>query len=263
MSKRKKNDGAKPWEKTGASVIRHVTLNSLASLQSFLIICEGKETERRYFESFRANKKIEDFRVEGIGANTLYVVQKTIEFRDSLEKKRGEKFDQVWCVFDRNDFPAQDFNAALQLAMREGIQVAYTNEAFELWYLLHFDYHTSAYSRTQYKDKLTERFGKRYEKNAADTYEILQRRGDETQAMRFADKLLKEHIKNNARINPENDNPSTMVHCLVRELRNQSKRFDRTSQSRAAKAENICEEVMGTLKTISGVGTLGKDTSPT
>ena len=45
-------------------------------------------------------------------------------------------FDQVWCVFDRDpsrvNNTAQRFNAALRLAEKEDIKVAYSNECFEL-----------------------------------------------------------------------------------------------------------------------------------
>jgi hypothetical protein len=55
-------------------------------------------------------------------------------------------------VFDKDDF--NDFNEAFQPASRIGFYVAWTNEASELWYLLHFVYLDAAISRAGYITKL-------------------------------------------------------------------------------------------------------------
>lgn len=68
-------------------------------------------------------------------------------------------FDIVWCVFDRDNFPAQNFNNAFEIARHNDINIAYSNEAFELWYFLHFDYCDSAMSRDQYQEKLSDLLG--------------------------------------------------------------------------------------------------------
>ena len=62
------------------------------------------------------------------------------------------RFDRVWVVFDRDDF--NDFNEAIALAERKGYKAAWSNEAFELWYLLHFIYLDTAISRADYIKKL-------------------------------------------------------------------------------------------------------------
>jgi len=99
----------------------------------FLIVCEGAKTEPNYFRGFKVAGNVLD--VRGVGDNTLSLVEQAAKF-----KERGE-YDQTWCVFDRDSFPADRFNRALDLARRLGMRVAYSNEAFELWYLLHFAYH--------------------------------------------------------------------------------------------------------------------------
>lgn len=96
--------------------------------ERFLIVCEGGKTEPNYFKSFRVPKNVID--IYGLGANTTSLVEEAIK----LKNKDGG-YDQVWCVFDRDSFPKQNFNAAISSAKAQGIQVAYSNEAFELWYL--------------------------------------------------------------------------------------------------------------------------------
>lgn len=59
-------------------------------------------------------------------------------------------FDEVWCVFDVDEF--QDVPRAVWQASEAGIEVAVSNPCFELWLVLHFGPHT-AYART-YKELL-------------------------------------------------------------------------------------------------------------
>jgi hypothetical protein len=88
-----------------------------------LIVCEGERTEPAYFGSFRVPKDIVSISVRGLGYNTVSLVQEAIKL------KSNEDYDQVWCVFDRDSFPVQNFNNALQIAERNDIRVAYSNEA--------------------------------------------------------------------------------------------------------------------------------------
>lgn len=145
--------------------------------------------------------------VEGAGANTVKVVERAITLRD----EDGD-YDQVWCVFDRDDFPAEHFNAALARAKKEGIQVAYSNQAFELWYLLHFHYYNAATHRSDYQAKLSRFLGHPYEKNSRTIYEELKER--QAGAIKHATQLLGDYQPPN----PVNDNPSTTVHLLVEQL---------------------------------------------
>jgi len=65
----------------------------------------------------------------------------------------SKAFDEVWCVFDKDDFPDQDFNQAIVLASAKGFRVAYSNQAFEYWLLLHFnDHQGGALHRNHYAD---------------------------------------------------------------------------------------------------------------
>lgn len=173
----------------------------------FLIVCEGSKTEPNYFDALAAEIRVSvNVRVEGLGDNTDSLVTRTIELRDA------DDYTQVWCVFDRDSFPSQRFNRAIQMAEAAGLQVAYSNEAFELWYVLHFEYLQTGIPRADYKDKLTKHLGKKYEKNSPSMFNDLKARQDT--AMRHAARLLSQYEPPN----PEQDNPSTSVHLLVQEL---------------------------------------------
>jgi RloB-like protein len=193
-----------PWERSSNRHQRKVDTRNIR--ERFLIVCEGAKTEPNYFKSFRVNRTIFEADIRGFGYNTLSLVNKAIEL------KAEDDYDQVWCVFDRDSFPAQIFNAAFDKAKREGIKIAYSNEAFELWYLLHFQYYDSAIKRKEYERMLTKLLGHKYEKNSENIYEeLIDLQAD---AIRNAKRL---HASYSPR-NPERDNPSTTVFELVEAL---------------------------------------------
>lgn len=177
--------------------------------QRILIVCEGEKTEPEYFKAFRISSAV--IKIEGTGANTFSLVQKAIQIQKTARKNR-ETFDQVWCVFDHDDFPSENFNKALELAKKKNFHVAYSNEAFELWYLLHFCYMDSAIHRSAYIKKLENHLKAPYQKNSPDMYDLLLSKQNE--AIRNATALLSKYQPSN----PEQDNPSTTVHLLVQEL---------------------------------------------
>jgi hypothetical protein len=108
--------------------IRHV-------VRQFLIVSEGVNTEVSYFQQF----KLPNVRVVpiGTGYNTISLVEKAIELAAEPKYVGFE----VWCVFDKDSFPNERFNEAVRLAILHFGRVAYSNQAFEYWLILHFEDH--------------------------------------------------------------------------------------------------------------------------
>jgi RloB-like protein len=178
--------------------------------KTYLIFCEGEETEKNYFEAFRKGAKVEEFKVFGTGRNTKSLVSYALKLRKLDDYA---VYEEVWLVFDKDSFTLEQFNTAIQQAGLKNMKVAYSNEAFELWYLLHFHPHQSALSRTQYKKKLTECLGgRKYEKNDPEMYEILLPK--QAVAIRNAKRLVQIHTSNS----PAEHNPVTTVYELVEAL---------------------------------------------
>lgn len=100
----------------------------------------------------------------------------------------------------------------LQMAESYSFRVAYSNEAFELWYVLHCEYLTVGLSRGRYIEKLTRYLEKEYKKNSSEMYDILLSRQGE--AIRNAKRLFVIHVN----LTPADMKPSTTVHLLVEEL---------------------------------------------
>jgi hypothetical protein len=182
-------------------------LNRFEPRQRFLIVCEGEKTEPYYFKKFPIppNSIVV---VEGTGANTDGLVKETIVL------KAKQKYNQVWVVFDRDSFTPEHFNKALQLANANGIHVAYSNEAFELWYYLHFHYLETGITREDYCNRLSKPkfLGHKYKKNSEAIYDELLTY--QPTAIRNAKKLLEQYNPSN----PVSDKPSTTVHLLVEQL---------------------------------------------
>lgn len=180
--------------------------------QSFLIVCEGEKTEPDYFKAFRMTAAT--IKAVGQAMNTMTLVNKAISIREA-DQKRKRVYDQCWVVFDKDDFLAKDFNQAILLAEKNGFHVAYSNQAFEYWFLLHYNLYTGTIHRNQYKDMLTRLTGMPYSKSegyGAVMYNLLL--SLQQQAISNAETVLAEISHGN----PAEEESSTTVQRQVSEL---------------------------------------------
>jgi hypothetical protein len=92
-----------------------------------MIFCEG-ETEVGYFSSFEKRARLTS------GGNALKMIENAVAFKNATEKR----VDHYWAVFDKDETTDEHFAQAIQLANTNGIQVAWSNQAFECWIILHF-----------------------------------------------------------------------------------------------------------------------------
>ena len=195
--------------------------NVREKLVRFLIVCEGTKTEPHYFEALIKNyiSTVREVTIEGEGRATVALVDRTLEIKQELERKNAMSFDRVWVVFDKDDF--DDFNDAIKKANKLGFHSAWTNEAFELWYYLHYEYLDTGIGRADYIKKLEEAFKEKlgdshfeYKKGNPDIYSLLQQYGREDLAKRFAQQLRGLYTGTDYAAHK----PCTMVDKLVEEL---------------------------------------------
>lgn len=173
--------------------------------------------------------------IDGTGKNTLSIIDEAIKLRDKYEEKYLRKIDKVWAVFDKDSFPSKNFNNAINKGenLRPKINCAWTNEAFELWYLLHFNYYNIGISRHQYQ-KLIEREVNqasgsnsfRYVKNSKEMFFLLNKYGNQEHAIRNAKKL--EELCSDKSYS--NHNPCTKVHKLINELNELTEKYAAQNQ---------------------------------
>ena len=219
----------KPTDRNKAWAIRKMPqgreLKSLEIRNLFRIYCEGENTEPEYFKSFPVNTETKVEAI-GLGRSKTALVEKAIELlnKDQL-LKRQVNYDpdrQLWVVFDY-DFrgevnEASDFSRAIELAHRHGMHVAYSNDSFELWFVLHGRFQNTALTRREYYEILSSELNCNYEEEgktiefAKSLYHIfLPKQKD---AIQNAQRLFEE----NRHLNFHEQNPCTTVFQLVEEL---------------------------------------------
>lgn len=213
------------WENVPLDDVRYIRCR-------VLIVCEGERTEPNYFKSFNMMKNASDLvyevKTDGGQINTLQVVDKAIELRDKA-KSTGKAYDAVWAVFDKDDFTDSDFDNAITKAEKNGIGCAWSNEAFELWYVYHFDNRITSMSRCDYQKTIAQRIrtkGKqqyKYKKNATNMHALLAMYGNEKLAIELA--CRQADTFNDTKYH--NHNPCTMVYKLLRLLRGEDKDFNK------------------------------------
>lgn len=194
----------------------------------YLIVCEGEKTEPNYFGALknslpRGVLALTNIDIDGTGKNTLSIIEEAKKLRKKYEEKYLRKIDSVWAVFDKDSFPSEKFNNAINKGenSRPKINCAWSNEAFELWYLLHFNYYNTGIQREQYQRLLEKELNKagntsgfRYVKNSEKMFSILNQYGNQETAINNARKL--ESLYHDRSYS--NHNPCTKVHTLVIEL---------------------------------------------
>lgn len=201
------SDRPKPWERQRGSG----RTTQVLERRRVLIVCEDEKSSCLYFDAFPLDKRRVEVTCDGTGRNTDSLVEHAIEMkRHAVTAKRP--YSRIWCVFDRDSFPPRNFNRALELANHAGIDVAWSNEAFELWYLLHFNYHDTGMSRTEYGPRLGKLLGEPYDKADAGMYAKLEEH--QPRALKHARRLEKHWVELGG-CDPEKANPSTGVHKLV------------------------------------------------
>lgn len=202
---------------------------TLLERQRILIVCEGENTEPSYFRKFKlSNATIKPI---GEGYNTISLVER------ALELAKHESYDQVWCVFDADPKPdnptqAQNFNAAIQLAQRNKFGVAYSNQAFEYWLILHFEDHQGGpMNRKDYHIKLNgylKEFGITYDGKTnkiicQEFFDLLwvvvtTKKGQPYTRTHYAIDRARRNYSRFDHSNPAQNESSTAVFLLVKEL---------------------------------------------
>jgi len=188
-----------------------------------LIVCEGKNTEKSYFDQFRLTSA--QLVTLGKGYNTISLVNETIR----ISTLSDANYEQIWCVFDKDDFPANDFNSAITIAESSGFKAAYSNQAFEYWLILHFEDHQGGpMSRQDYNKKLNEYInplGATFDGDGskivtAKLFELLEQKpeGSELSRRQIAIKRAKRNYEKFDHSSPANEESSTKVFALVEEI---------------------------------------------
>jgi hypothetical protein len=183
--------------------------------KAVLIALEDTKSSKYYFQALLKDKKFTGYVefAKNIGSNPKKVLE-------ALEKHKEENiktiFEKEWIVIDRDSFPNNDFFGTIETARKKNICVAFSNESYELWILLHFESVNGNTSRKDLNSRLKkiflDRFQIEYAKSSQDVYLLI--RSLQEIAIKNAKILVKQHIKNYGKIDPSK-NPITMIYQLV------------------------------------------------
>lgn len=176
-----------------------------------LIACEDTKSSRFYF-----TKMIKDYRLRGqivfakhIGTNPMKVLEAI-----KVHLLEDSNFDEKWIVIDKDSYSKAEFNGTISSAKALGVNIAYANEAYELWILLHFKNQSAFINRTQLNRELKALVD--YEKNNEFIYEIV--KSQQNEAINRSKKLMQHFININGYSKPYDDNPSNTIYKLVESL---------------------------------------------
>ncbi len=195
---------------------------------SFLIVTEGERTEPLYFKGMQ--KLIVDkiggmvqvvevplIDVHGEGSSTGKLISKT----EKIVKNSKVIYQNIWVVFDRDDF--EDFDQAIRDGKDKGYHIAWSNPSFEYWLYLHFFYSDAALHRHDWSEKLNDIFRQYnladgvYRKNQQDIYCL----ADLNDGVNIAIKNAKRRMADfdERRDKPSEYDPGTTVYKLAEVLK--------------------------------------------
>ncbi len=195
---------------------------------SFLIVTEGEKTEPYYFNGLKNQilenvggtvdiVEVPEIDIYGQGTST----ERLIEITEEYVNKAKIIYQNIWVIFDKDDFT--DFDSAITNGISKGYSIGWSNQSFEYWLFLHFDYSDADLHRHEWNEKLDVLFKQYhltaagYEKNLKNLYMLLDSIGGVDTAIRNAKRRM-----DNFRVGidkPSAYAPGTMVYQLVDQLR--------------------------------------------
>lgn len=181
------------------------------------IFCEGTETEKIYLNHYKSRNNGIDLRVLSTQHKAApYLVE---EARQTL--KREDYYpgdgDLVWCVFDRNGNTEAELTNAQQKADKYCFRIAFSNPAFEIWFLLHFiDQHAPLNDSQAIIRKFAKIPALRNYEKAKDYYAAIY--SHRAVAIQRAECLIQEHKNLGREIIHKDSNPCTTIVDLIEYL---------------------------------------------
>jgi len=235
MVRIKKSDEGKAWARRRMSRSRPAAVEIRKRI---LIVSEDEKSSCYYFRKY-AEKFLLGYVsvcVCGKGMSTKSLVEEVPRVESEqlgLLRKSGvvnPRFDEIWVVFDLDAFEGEDFdNAILMAEAMPHCHVAWSNECFEYWYLLHFNKYAAGMKRTMIYDKLESQIPSFHARFPNAHYEDLKgeagrkiheefalMESEREQAIKWA--AAQDEYWSSGNEASHNRNPATKVYQLIRSL---------------------------------------------
>lgn len=183
-----------------------------------------KKAEIEYFQDFKQYLKTHRLMPE---RHVVWTPQELLNYVIGWKKqKKIDDKDQVWCIFDIDNFATkkedrEELIVLIKKAHSNGIKIAFINECFELWILLHFDSVNSSIKRGKnIEEKIQKKFKSaklgNFEKNQKVFLSLINL---QEAAIANAKKLVPDYNKIDWEYYlSSKGNPSTSIHFLIEEI---------------------------------------------
>lgn len=187
--------------------------------KSVLISLEDTKSSKYYFEELLKDKGLKGkiTFADHIGTNPAKVLEALKKYKD---KNTHEKFEKEWIVFDKDSYRKDEIDSVVTSAKQKGVCIAFSNESYELWIILHFEKLERWTTREELNKKLKkifkDKYGKEYKKSSKDIYKMII--GMQGNAITNAKNLYNMHDKNGKLSNYGVCNPMTTMYKLVEYL---------------------------------------------
>lgn len=203
---------------------RRAKIKSQEERDKFYIITNGKRTEYNYFTLLKAKKSsIYKVKVEFTNSDPYGLVE--------YARQYVPESNQVWVVFDvDNSYKEGRLEAAMRLAEKSKVKYAFSNLAFEVWLIDHFQkcnqyLDTDGHKRILDKYLSEQKVGLKYDKadeTVLEKYFVPNYEIAVDNAKAVFQTMMKEHIEQcgeNSRPPIWNWNSCTTVYKLVEALK--------------------------------------------
>lgn len=206
-------------DRIGKRAPRSAFKTRIPDLGRYFIYTDADETEEKYMYGLR-----DSLPQEFQGRIVIKVSKvKTGKLVDACREQVSlqPQYCEPWIVFDRDEVP--NFDDIIKEAEGHGINVGWSNPCIEIWFdayfgTMHTDWLASPICCQKFSDVFEKYTGKEYKKSNPQNYNLLTRYGDESAAIKIAEKKL-EHYLSNGPTAPSRMCPCTTLHRLVNEIR--------------------------------------------
>lgn len=184
------------------------------------ILCEGadKHSEYAYLESLIKNTPIKGDKVQIDLAPTKYNTgRELVEEASKKIEKKFKEIDEAWVVYDQDGYTLH--KDTFESAKQKNVKVAFSATSFEIWILLHYEYTTKQFDKSENIIKyLKEKNYIDYAKNSTNIYSLTKEKLEN--AKKNAKKIRIEVEKYDGDKKIYERNPYTNLDLLIEEIQN-------------------------------------------
>lgn len=189
--------------------------NRSEKLGYYIIYTDTKKTERNYINGYYKSLPIEfqeKIEIQIKKDETINLIEACLQYQ-----KRNPQYSSAWIIFDKDK--NENFNQIIENANQKGIQVAWSNPCIEIWFSGYFGKMHCIDSVTccsNFSELYKNKTGLNYSKNDDSIYTILNKFGDEKQAIKYFKKKHENAIK--CGIKPDDQVGGSCIFLLLEEI---------------------------------------------